>query len=110
MELTQKKKLSLQGSPKRRDPELYTQDQFKELQENQKAKADVYKVKLRKRSPQKYYPDLSLEALYSTFSKNKYRGNKSMIRKIPLTTSLREPSAQKSREQSRELFGPTGVD
>lgn len=56
---------------------MYTQEQFKELQENQKAKADVYKVKLRKRSPQKYYPDLSLEALYSTFSKNKYRGNKS---------------------------------
>jgi hypothetical protein len=72
----------LQGNTKKKEPELYTQEQFKEMQENQKAKADVYKVKLRKRSPQKYYPDLSLEALYSTFSKDKYRGNKSKLNKF----------------------------
>lgn len=49
---------------------------IKELQKEQEAKAEVYKVKLRKRSPRKAVKELNLDALFPPLRKLKYRGVK----------------------------------
>jgi hypothetical protein len=47
-----------------------------EMMKEQEAKAEVYKVRLRKRSPRKPAKEINLEALFPAPKKLKYRGVK----------------------------------
>jgi hypothetical protein len=69
-------KKTLLGSPKKRKEILYTPTKIKQIQDEQEAKAEVYKVRLRKRSPRKPAKELNLDALFPPLRKLKYRGQK----------------------------------
>lgn len=61
---------------------------IKELKEEQDAKAEVYRVKLRKRSPRKAEKEINLDFLFPVEKKLKYtgvRGNFSLFCKLLFT-------------------------
>ena len=58
------------------------------MQQEQDAKAEVYKVRLRKRSPRKPAKEINLEALFPPLRKLKYRGVKGKFTSYSLSLTL----------------------
>ena len=66
----------IKGEPKKKPEILYTPEMIKDLQEEQNSKAEVYRVKLRKRSPRKVEKEVNLDMLFPVEKKLKYKSVK----------------------------------
>jgi hypothetical protein len=66
----------IKGEPKKKPEVLFTPEMIKDMQEEQNAKAEVYRVKLRKRSPRKVEKEINLDFLFPVEKKLKYKSVK----------------------------------